>query len=86
MAQTNRMVAQTELGRQAMQAISHTVVYSQYQVAQALAASSVLEERMGAELLGEEYLTYCHLLRFVYLQQMAATTQKTVEAITQLLE
>lgn len=80
---TNRMQAQAELAREAMNAISQILVYSEYQVSLALIATKAIEGSLAAAgVPDEEYLAYNQMLRHEYLQKMAAVTHKAADAVS----
>ena len=79
---TNKINNQAALAREAMDAISQTVVYSQQQAALALKATKAIEHGLAEIGLEEdEYLDYCQMLQHEYLRQMATVVQKAGEAI-----
>lgn len=81
---TNRMQAQAELAREAINTISQIVVYSEYQVAQALITTKAIEDGLvAAGVPEEEYLAYNRMLRHEYLQKMAAVAHQATNAVSQ---
>jgi hypothetical protein len=81
--QTNRMLVQAELTREALNAISQIFVYSKYQVSLALKATKAIEDSLAATgIPEEEYLAYHRMLEHEYLQKMATVTHKGADAIS----
>lgn len=81
---TNKINSQAALAREAMAAISQTIVYSQRQTSLALKATKAIEHGLAEAGLEEEaYLAYCQMLQHEYLRQMATIVQKAGDMICQ---
>jgi hypothetical protein len=85
--QSNRMHAQNELARAAMNAMSEVYVYSEYQSSLAAIATQAIEDNLAAAgIPPNEYLAYNRMMRHEYLQQMAMVTYKAMNGINRLIE